>query len=83
MAIDGDPVEINDVRGVQEYLSGNEITIKVDVGIGEQSANIYTCDLTHAYININAILKRNLHETLQVFNFYPSRLNHISLFGDP
>ena len=30
-----------------------EINIKVSVGDGQASARIYTCDLTHAYIDIN------------------------------
>ena len=36
------------------HLRGSEIDIRVDVGIGTGSATVWTCDLTHAYIDINA-----------------------------
>ncbi|MCH7788064.1 MAG: bifunctional ornithine acetyltransferase/N-acetylglutamate synthase, partial [Acidobacteria bacterium] len=36
------------------HLSGDEIAIEVDVGVGDGSATIWTCDLTHGYIEINA-----------------------------
>ncbi len=32
----------------------DEITITVDLGLGESSATVWTCDLTHGYITINA-----------------------------
>ncbi|WP_121631149.1 bifunctional glutamate N-acetyltransferase/amino-acid acetyltransferase ArgJ [Tropicibacter alexandrii] len=31
-----------------------EITISVDIGLGQGAATIWTCDLTHGYISINA-----------------------------
>ncbi len=31
-----------------------EITVKLDLGIGTGSATVWTCDLTHGYITINA-----------------------------
>ncbi|WGW04298.1 bifunctional glutamate N-acetyltransferase/amino-acid acetyltransferase ArgJ [Tropicibacter oceani] len=31
-----------------------EITINVDIGIGQGKATVWTCDLTHGYITINA-----------------------------
>jgi glutamate N-acetyltransferase/amino-acid N-acetyltransferase len=37
-----------------EHLRGDEVTIAVDVGVGEGSASVWTCDLTHGYIDINA-----------------------------
>lgn len=36
------------------YMKNKEIEITVDVGIGNGSATIWTCDLTHGYISINA-----------------------------
>ena len=36
------------------HLQGSEIDIRVDVGVGVGSATVWTCDLTHAYIDINA-----------------------------
>lgn len=37
-----------------EHLKNNEVTISVDVGIAEGKATVWTCDLTHGYIEINA-----------------------------
>ena len=37
-----------------EHLQGDEVQITVDVGIGDGEATIWTCDLTHGYIEINA-----------------------------
>ena len=31
-----------------------EITISVDIGLGAGKATVWTCDLTHGYISINA-----------------------------
>ena len=37
-----------------EHLRTPEVEIRVDVGIGDGDATIWTCDLTHGYIDINA-----------------------------
>ena len=36
------------------YMKEDEISIKVDLGLGEGTSTVYTCDLTHSYIDINA-----------------------------
>lgn len=36
------------------HLKGSEIDIMVDIGLGAGKAEIWTCDLTHGYISINA-----------------------------
>ena len=36
------------------YMKQAEIVIRVDLGLGEGAATVYTCDLTHSYIDINA-----------------------------
>ena len=36
------------------YMKNAELTVTVDVGIGAGSAIVWTCDLTHDYITINA-----------------------------
>ncbi len=36
------------------HLKGKEIDLEVDVGVGAGEATIWTCDLTHDYIRINA-----------------------------
>jgi glutamate N-acetyltransferase/amino-acid N-acetyltransferase len=36
------------------YMKGQELLIGVDLGLGKGAATVWTCDLTHAYIDINA-----------------------------
>jgi glutamate N-acetyltransferase / amino-acid N-acetyltransferase len=36
------------------YMKRAELEISVDVGIGDGRATVWTCDLTHGYISINA-----------------------------
>jgi len=37
-----------------ELMKRDEITLKVDLGLGDGHATVWTCDLTHGYISINA-----------------------------
>ena len=39
---------------VARYMQGAEITIRIDVGVGAGRATVWTCDLTHDYVSINA-----------------------------
>ena len=39
---------------VAGYMKNAELTIRVDVGVGEGAATVWTCDLTHDYVSINA-----------------------------
>jgi glutamate N-acetyltransferase / amino-acid N-acetyltransferase len=41
-------------KTVAAYMQGREIVIRADVGVGNGSATVWTCDLTHDYISINA-----------------------------
>jgi glutamate N-acetyltransferase / amino-acid N-acetyltransferase len=50
----GGPVPGYDEAPVAEHMQGREITISVDLGIGRGKATVWTCDLTHGYIDINA-----------------------------
>ncbi|MBT3361497.1 MAG: bifunctional glutamate N-acetyltransferase/amino-acid acetyltransferase ArgJ [Rhodospirillales bacterium] len=43
-----------DETPVAAHMKGQEIDIAVDVGVGRGSATVWTCDLTHEYIAINA-----------------------------
>ena len=36
------------------YMKNPELVIGVDIGLGEGKATVWTCDLTHGYIDINA-----------------------------
>jgi glutamate N-acetyltransferase / amino-acid N-acetyltransferase len=43
-----------DESNVTEHLKGSDIRIGVDIGLGKGRATVWTCDLTHGYIAINA-----------------------------
>ena len=51
---DGQPVAGYDEAPVAAHLKGREVQIAVDIGIGRGRARVWTCDLTHDYIEINA-----------------------------
>ena len=53
-ARDGQPVADYDEAPVAEHLKGQDIRMDVDLGIGDGRATVWTCDLTHGYIAINA-----------------------------
>ena len=53
-AKDGQPLPDYDEAPVAKHLEGQEIRIDVDLGIGDGRATVWTCDLTHGYIAINA-----------------------------
>jgi glutamate N-acetyltransferase/amino-acid N-acetyltransferase len=36
------------------YMKGQDLVIAVDLGLGEGASTVWTCDLTHGYIEINA-----------------------------
>jgi glutamate N-acetyltransferase/amino-acid N-acetyltransferase len=35
-------------------MTGEEIIINIDLGLGMGSARSFGCDLTHEYVNVNA-----------------------------
>ena len=43
-----------DEEKVSEYLKEDKISLKVDLSLGDSRARVWTCDLTHDYIKINA-----------------------------
>ena len=49
----GGPVAGYDEAPVARHMAGREIVIEVDLGIGKGRAEVWTCDLTHRYIDIN------------------------------
>ncbi|MBY6014717.1 bifunctional glutamate N-acetyltransferase/amino-acid acetyltransferase ArgJ [Qipengyuania gaetbuli] len=53
-ARDGQPLPDYDEAPVARHLEGQDIRIDVDLGLGEGRATVWTCDLTHGYIDINA-----------------------------
>ena len=50
----GQVVEHYDESRVDGHLQQKEIFIRVDVGVENGTATVWTCDLTHGYISINA-----------------------------
>ncbi|AGH50966.1 bifunctional ornithine acetyltransferase/N-acetylglutamate synthase protein [Sphingomonas sp. MM-1] len=54
VARDGLAVEGYDEAPVAAHLKGQEIEIGVELGLGDGRATVWTCDLTHGYIAINA-----------------------------
>ncbi|TQF79284.1 bifunctional glutamate N-acetyltransferase/amino-acid acetyltransferase ArgJ [Elioraea sp. Yellowstone] len=53
MAKDGGVVPDYDETPVVAHMKGREIRIEVDLGLGRGRATVWTCDLTHGYIDIN------------------------------
>lgn len=54
IAEEGAAVEGYDETPVAQHMKGQEIDIDVDLAIGNGKATVWTCDLTHGYISINA-----------------------------
>src|SRR5215470_14521120 len=50
----GERAATYDEATVARYMQGKEITIGVDLGLGSGKATVWTCDLTHGYISVNA-----------------------------
>lgn len=54
VARDGLAVEGYDEAPVAAHLKGDHVEIGVELGLGDGRATVWTCDLTHGYISINA-----------------------------
>jgi glutamate N-acetyltransferase / amino-acid N-acetyltransferase len=53
MARAGTVVEGYDEAPVVAHMKGREIEIAIDIGLGSGTCAVWTCDLTHGYIDIN------------------------------
>jgi glutamate N-acetyltransferase/amino-acid N-acetyltransferase len=53
MAREGGVVDGYDETPVVAHMKGREVEITVDIGLGRGKATVWTCDLTHGYIDIN------------------------------
>ena len=49
----GAPYDVNEERA-SELLAQSDIHIGIDLGLGEAEATVWTCDLSHQYVDINA-----------------------------
>ncbi len=54
VAREGQVVDGYDEAPVAAHLRGPEVEIGADLGMGDGRATVWTCDLTHGYISINA-----------------------------
>ena len=54
LAENGERSESYDEAAASAYMKNAELVLGIDLGIGEGEGIIYTCDLTHGYISINA-----------------------------
>ena len=54
VAARGERVAGYDEGPVAKHMKGDHIAIEVDIGLGLGAATVWTCDLTHEYIAINA-----------------------------
>jgi glutamate N-acetyltransferase/amino-acid N-acetyltransferase len=54
VARDGERAGDYDEKTVAAYMKNTEIVIRVHVGVGSAAARVWTCDLTHGYVSINA-----------------------------
>jgi glutamate N-acetyltransferase/amino-acid N-acetyltransferase len=54
VAKNGERAPTYDEATVARYMEGREIAIGVDLALGAGKATVWTCDLTHGYISINA-----------------------------
>ncbi|MFN3401463.1 MAG: bifunctional ornithine acetyltransferase/N-acetylglutamate synthase, partial [Ferrovibrio sp.] len=44
----------HDDAAATKHFQGRDVRIEVDVAVGKGAARVWTCDLTHGYIDINA-----------------------------
>ena len=54
IAEQGERVEQYDEAPVAAHMKTRDIHIAVDIGVGQGVATVWSCDLTHGYIDINA-----------------------------
>jgi glutamate N-acetyltransferase/amino-acid N-acetyltransferase len=54
VAREGEVSPAHDEEQAAAYMKNEEIVIHVDLGLGGGTARVWTCDLTHGYIDINA-----------------------------
>jgi glutamate N-acetyltransferase / amino-acid N-acetyltransferase len=54
VARNGERAAEYDEATAAKYMKNAEIVIRIDVGVGAASATVWTCDLTHDYVSINA-----------------------------
>ncbi len=54
VAQNGEAVDGYDEAPIVAHMKNDEIDISVDIGLGDGQSTVWTCDLSHGYISINA-----------------------------
>jgi glutamate N-acetyltransferase/amino-acid N-acetyltransferase len=47
-----------DQEAARQAMAGNEVTVAIDLHLGEGKATAWGCDLTHGYIDENTLYTR-------------------------
>ena len=50
---EGEPQGMDEVRAAA-LLAGTDVAVRIDLGAGSEDVTVWTCDLTHAYVDVNA-----------------------------
>ncbi|RUS32186.1 ArgJ family protein [Jimgerdemannia flammicorona] len=53
LLVKGEPENVDEARA-SEILKMEDLEIRVELGLGKEEAKMWTCDLSHEYISINA-----------------------------
>ena len=59
VAENGSPIDNPDFKKIKEYMKWDSIIIEVNLNLGSEIFECYTCDFTHDYIDINADYKNS------------------------
>lgn len=52
LLVNGEPIGVDEVRA-KEILSAEDLEIRVDLGLGSETARYWTCDFSYEYVSIN------------------------------
>ncbi|OBZ66883.1 Arginine biosynthesis bifunctional protein ArgJ, mitochondrial [Grifola frondosa] len=52
LLVNGEPEKVDEVRA-KEIVSAEDLEIKVELGLGKESAKYWTCDFSYEYVKIN------------------------------
>jgi len=50
---EGEPQGMDEARAAA-LLAGTDVAVRIDLGAGSEDVTVWTCDLTHAYVDVNA-----------------------------
>lgn len=53
LVADGQPTDYDEAQAIA-LLAHDEVTVRLDLGMGEAEGIVWTCDLSHDYVTINA-----------------------------